>query len=198
LRDHTEPTSCAIRGARGRGFGHRSPPGPSGELGWAGCGPGGPIWPLGRWVRRPVTPTGTGAAWLLCRPSHRRLPAGGLSPRVFSAHRLFVAEALSTGFGNGAAPHCWHCVLAYPDRQRPPSTAKPFPQPGQILCRFRLALQRTSSGPRIALPAHRLHDPVGTWPRSTTRGNMMWTAKRHWLGSPSVWMAARGVGGNRG
>jgi hypothetical protein len=28
---------------------------------WAGCGPGGPTWPLGRWVRWPVTPTGTGA-----------------------------------------------------------------------------------------------------------------------------------------
>ena len=54
-------TSCAIRGARGRNIGHRSPPGSSEELGWAGCGPGGPTWPLGRWVRWPVTPTGTGA-----------------------------------------------------------------------------------------------------------------------------------------
>jgi hypothetical protein len=54
-------TSCAIRGARGRGIGHRWPPGSRGELGSAGCGPGGPTWPQGRWVRWPVTPTGTGA-----------------------------------------------------------------------------------------------------------------------------------------
>jgi hypothetical protein len=36
----------------------------------------------------------------------------------------------------------------------------------QILCRFRLALQRTS-GPWVALPAHRLYYPVDMWPRST-------------------------------
>jgi hypothetical protein len=43
-------TSCAIRGARGGGIGRRSPPGFREELGWAGCGPGGPTWPwpLGR------------------------------------------------------------------------------------------------------------------------------------------------------
>jgi hypothetical protein len=35
----------------------------------------------------------------------------------------------------------------------------PFSQSGQILCRFRPALQR-KSGPRIALPAHRLYYPV--------------------------------------
>jgi hypothetical protein len=39
----------------------------------------------------------------------------------------------------------------------------------QILCRFRLALQR-KSGPRIALPAHRLYYPVDMRPWSTTRG----------------------------
>jgi hypothetical protein len=37
----------------------------------------------------------------------------------------------------------------------------------QVLCRIRLALRR-KSGPRIALPAHRLHYPVARWPRSTT------------------------------
>ena len=46
---------------------------------------------------------------------------------------------------------------------------KPFSQSGQILCRFRLALRR-KSGPRIALPAHRLYYPVDMWHRSTTRG----------------------------
>ena len=49
------------------------------------------------------------------------------------------------------------------------SFTSPFSQSGQILCRFRLALQR-KSGPRIALPAHRLYYPVDIWPRSTTRG----------------------------
>jgi hypothetical protein len=46
------------------------------ELGWAGCGPGGPTWPLGRWVWWPVTPTGTGAG-SSAPPPYRRLPAGG-------------------------------------------------------------------------------------------------------------------------
>jgi hypothetical protein len=69
-------TSCAIRGARGGGIGRRSPPGFSEELGWAGCGPGGATWPLGRWVRWPVTPTGTGAG-SSAPPPYRRLPAGG-------------------------------------------------------------------------------------------------------------------------
>jgi hypothetical protein len=77
--------SCAITGARGGGIGRRSPPGSSEEswvLGWAGCGPGGPTWPLGRWARWPVTPTGTGAG-----SSAPPAGTGGLRPRVFSAHR---------------------------------------------------------------------------------------------------------------
>jgi hypothetical protein len=75
-------TSCAIRGARGRGFGHRSPAGSWGGPGgsWArlsvGCGPGGPTWPLDRLVRWPVTPNGTGAG-SSAPPPYRRLPAGG-------------------------------------------------------------------------------------------------------------------------
>jgi hypothetical protein len=65
--------------------------GPGGELlapvrplgpvrSWVGLGvvrgPGGPTWPLGRWVRWPVTPTGTGAG-SSAPPPYRRLPAGG-------------------------------------------------------------------------------------------------------------------------
>jgi hypothetical protein len=97
-----------------------------GELGWDGCGPGaGPTWPLGRWVRWPVTPTGTGAGSSVPAP-YRRLPAGG-------------------------------------------SFFKQFSQSAQILCRFRLALQR-KSGPRVALPAHRLYYTVDMWHRPTTRG----------------------------
>jgi hypothetical protein len=57
------------------------------ELGPAGCGPGGPTWPLGRLVRWPVAPTGTGDG-SSAPPPYRGLPAGrGLRPRVFSAHR---------------------------------------------------------------------------------------------------------------
>jgi hypothetical protein len=41
--------------------------------------------------------------------------------------------------------------------------------PSRIKVRFSLALQR-KSGPRIALPAHRLYYPVDIWRRSTTRG----------------------------
>jgi hypothetical protein len=81
-------TSCAIR-QRGQGQGANyqllAPvrvrplglgPVSSEELGWAGCGPGGPTWPLGRWVWWPVTPTGTGAG-SSAPPPYRRLPAGG-------------------------------------------------------------------------------------------------------------------------
>jgi hypothetical protein len=49
--------------------------------GWAGCGPGGPTWPLGRWVRWPVTPTGTGAG-SSAPPPYRPLPAGAEAARV--------------------------------------------------------------------------------------------------------------------
>jgi hypothetical protein len=70
--------------------------------------------------------------------------------------------------GHGAAPRCQpsavvgiaHCVSR--PATRPPSDRsffKPFSQSGQILYRFRLALQR-KSGPRVALPAHRLYYPV--------------------------------------
>jgi hypothetical protein len=45
---------------------------------WVGLGVvrGGQTWPLGRWVRWPVIPTGTGAG-SSAPPSYRRLPAGG-------------------------------------------------------------------------------------------------------------------------
>jgi hypothetical protein len=64
----------------------------------------------------------------------------------------------------------WLCAVGRPTPKPPyfrPAQAsffKPFSQSGQILCRFRLALQRTS-GPWIALPAHRLYYPVDMWPR---------------------------------
>jgi hypothetical protein len=47
-------------------------------LGWAGCAPGGPTC-LGRWVRWPVTPTGTGVgSSASAPPPYRRLvPTGG-------------------------------------------------------------------------------------------------------------------------
>jgi hypothetical protein len=138
-------TSCAIRGARGRGIGRRSaPPGgpPSGSRGELGPRLGvvqGPTWPLAPGllepVRWPVTPTGTGHRdWLLFPSS---VPAAAGRPGAEAARVLgsWAAAALSTGFGNGAAPHCWHCV--YPDRRRPPPSPcffKPFSQSDQILC----------------------------------------------------------------
>jgi hypothetical protein len=85
-------TSCAIRGARGGNIGHRSPPGSRGERGGAGCAPGGPTWPLGRWVRWPVAPRpapGLAPLALLCAGGCYQLPvpAAGreLRPRVPSA-----------------------------------------------------------------------------------------------------------------
>jgi hypothetical protein len=44
-----------------------------------------------------------------------------------------------------------------------------IPNLARSCANYRLALQR-KSGPRIALPAHRLYYPVDIWPRSTTRG----------------------------
>jgi hypothetical protein len=99
-------TSCAIRGARGRIIGPRSPPGSSEELGWAGCGPGGPTWPLGRWVRWPVTPTGTGTGAGSCSAPRLLLRTGGCRPGAEAARVLgsqAVTAALSTGFGKGLA-----------------------------------------------------------------------------------------------
>ena len=46
--------------------------------------PGGPTWPLGRWVRWPVTPTGTGAG-SSAPPPYRRLPAGAEAARVLGS-----------------------------------------------------------------------------------------------------------------
>jgi hypothetical protein len=110
-------TSCAIRGVRGRGFGHRSPFAPWVQrqggswdgLGvvrcWDGlnavlvaCGPGGQTWPLGRWVRCPVIPTGD---------RHRRWPLWGPGgkPRRMGSHGVGMGLALSTGLAWG-----WHGV----------------------------------------------------------------------------------------
>jgi hypothetical protein len=68
-------TSCAIKEARSGNF---TPPGTIWVQGGAGLGVvrGGPTWPLGRWVRWPVSPTGTGAG-SSSPPPCRRLPAGG-------------------------------------------------------------------------------------------------------------------------
>jgi hypothetical protein len=89
----------------------------------------------------------------------------GLRPRVFSAHRpgpqlqvhaparAVTAHPLAARLQTGPAPLLQAIFKTWPG----------------LLCRFRLALQR-KSGPRIALPAHRLYYPVDIWPRSTTRG----------------------------
>jgi hypothetical protein len=119
-------------------------------------------------VRWPVAPTGTGAGSSAPPPCRRRLAAGGrgLRPRVFPAHRPGAwAAAPSTCPGTGCVSPSFG--KASSDRRRFPLHAH-F-HSGQVLCRFRLALQR-KSGPRIALPAHRLYYPVDMWPRSTTRG----------------------------
>jgi hypothetical protein len=124
-------TSCAIRdqrcqrGQRRRYWPPFAPWVPTANAGPWAAGPGGRC----RW-RWPVAPTGTGAG-SSAPPPYRRLP--------------------STGFGNMAAPRCWHCV--YPDRLKLPSPAHFHnSQSGQVLCRITLALWR-KSGPRVALPA---------------------------------------------
>jgi hypothetical protein len=104
-------------GPRGGDIGHRSPPGSSEELGWAwaGCGPGDQTWPLGRWVRWPETPTGTGAGSSV-PPPYR---TGGSRPGAESARVLgsyAVAAALSTCPGTGC--NSPSIGKAFSDRQR--------------------------------------------------------------------------------
>jgi hypothetical protein len=122
-------TSCAIRGARGGGIGHRSPPGSKEELGWAGCGPGGrgsnlapgPGPPgLFRWPLTPIAGSLAPPPCCVLAAAGRR---PGRRPRVFPAHRPLPqlaskhqALAQDTGpgngnrrqsaIGNGTAPRC--------------------------------------------------------------------------------------------
>jgi hypothetical protein len=111
-------------------------------------------WPLGRLVRRwAVAPTGTvpapGLAPLPLLRTARR-PAGGmgLRPRVFSAHRFGFGPQLQVHapawrLGCCAPPFGRAGRLQTSDRPRPPSHAHFHSLTDQILCRFRLALQRT-------------------------------------------------------
>jgi hypothetical protein len=62
---------------------------------------------------------------------------------------------------------CSECFSATLSHRSPEAVLTcPFSQSDQILCRFRLALRR-KSGPRVALPAHRLYYPVDIRPRSS-------------------------------
>jgi hypothetical protein len=100
--------------------------------------------------------------WLVCTCTSP-VPAAagrGLRPRVFSAHR--PGPQLPKYMPRHALCNSASFDKASSDRPTAqPSFFKPFSQsPGQILCRFRLALRQRKSGPRIALPAHRLYYPV--------------------------------------
>ena len=70
-----------------------------------------------------LTSTGTGAG-SFAPPPYRLLPAEGWGRACSRLISWAWATAPSTGFGNGAAPRCWHyCV--YPDR--PCSGPSPCP-----------------------------------------------------------------------
>jgi hypothetical protein len=136
---------------------HRAPHGPAQGGGWAGMGvvrgggnlaPG----PLGLVAGDPDRHWG----WLLCPSSVLAAAGRGLRPRVVSSHRPWPQLQVHALPGMCCNSHplakhlqSGHAFLLH---------SRPFPQSGQILCRFRLALQR-KSGPRIALPAHRLYYP---------------------------------------
>jgi hypothetical protein len=84
-------------------------------------------------------------------PAHRPPPQPQVQDSVMGRHPIVGIAYIQTGGG---------------------SFFKPFSQPTSchvLACRFRPALRR-KTGPRIALPAHRLYYPVDIWPRSTTRG----------------------------
>jgi hypothetical protein len=78
-----------------------------------------------------------------------------------------AAAPPSTAFGNGAAPHCWHCL--YPDRRRAPSSSR-FHNLARSCADSDWRSGVNQGRGAIALPAHRLYYPVDMWPRSTTRG----------------------------
>jgi hypothetical protein len=123
--------------------------GPGGELGWVGCGPRGPTWPLGL----VAGDTDRHRGWFIC-PSVPAAAGRGLRPRVFSAHRLVPQLQVQDSL-MGRRPIVGIAYIQTGTGFLP----IPFSQSCQVLCRFRLARQR-KSGPRIALPAYRLYYPV--------------------------------------
>jgi hypothetical protein len=129
-------------------------------MGWVWCGPGCPTWPLGRWVRWPVTPTGTGAG-PSAPPPYRRL-------RVFSAHRPAVPQ-LQVHTCPGIGCNSPSFGKASSDRNKLPSYAH-----------FH-SLTRSCADSDWRSGAHQGHgpffrhtgcatQPVDMLPRSTTRG----------------------------
>jgi hypothetical protein len=137
---------------------HRAPPhGPAqggAGLGWVWSGGGGNLapGPLGLVAGDPDRHWG----WLICPSSVLAAAGRRLRPRVVSSHRPWPQLQVHALPGMCCNSHplanhlqTGHAFLLH---------SRPFPQSGQILCRFRLALQR-KSGPRIALPAHRLYYP---------------------------------------
>jgi hypothetical protein len=94
-----------------------------------------------------------------CRP--------GLLPRVFSAHR-YAPQLQVHAPASGVTPH----PLAKRLQTGPAFLHMPIFTiwPDLVPIQTGAPAYIRSSGPWIALPAHRLYYPVDMWPRSTTRG----------------------------
>jgi hypothetical protein len=153
-----------------RNIGHRSDcssPGSRGELGWAGCAPGSGGSNLAAALGSVAGDPDRHRGWLLCPSSVPAAAGRGLRPRVFSAHR--PGPQLQV---HAPAWAVTSHLLAQRLQTGPASLLQAIftTWPGLVpIQTSRLALRR-KSGPRIALPAHRLYYPVDIWPRSTARG----------------------------
>jgi hypothetical protein len=100
--------------------------------------------------------------WLLCPSSVPAAAGRGLKPRAFPVHRPVPQLQVQDSVMGRHPFFLWQGVF------RPAQASfSPFSQSDQILCRFRLVLQR-KSGPWIALPAHRLY--YGWMPHNASFG----------------------------
>jgi hypothetical protein len=107
------------------------------ELRWAGCGPGDPTWPLGRFVRWPLTPTGTGAGSSAAPPYPRTggCRLGAAAARVLGSSAWPAAPSWQFTYpGMGMGRYALRVTRYAPsfgkassDRTSPqPSFSKPF------------------------------------------------------------------------
>jgi hypothetical protein len=155
-----------------------------GELGWAGCAPGGPNWPLCRWVRWPVSPTGTEAGFSAPRssvpvPAAARGPEPGAEAARVTGSKAWSA-APSTCPGTGCNSPSFG--KAPSDRTSLPSSSH-FHSLTRCSCAdsdWRCSSANRKSGIRAAdrSPGTRLHYPVSIYIASVDHTGLLLRSPR--------------------